>query len=280
MALFASLLASITSGVVGTYVVVKRIVFIAGSIAHSVLGGMGVCLWLKESYGLAWLHPILGALVTALLSSLMMGWIHLKAQEREDTIIATLWAAGMAIGVIFVSLTPSYSVELVHFLFGNILWVSRQELWLLAGLGAAVIAITVLYHKKFTTLCFDEVQLLLQGFSRRGIYFLLLGLIAVSVVLLIQVVGALLVIALLAVPPAISGMLTHRLSSMVLLSVALSSLFSLLGIIVAHRLNFPPGATIAALAAFCYLFLSLRHLIRERHSHKFTARQHRSPSPR
>ena len=260
MALLGSLLASMTSGIVGSYVVVKRIVFISGSIAHSVLGGMGVCLWLRESFQWSWLHPMYGAILTAIISSALMGWIHLKARrQREDTVIAALWAAGMALGVIFVSMTPSYSVELVHFLFGNILWVSTRELWMLGFLGAIVLAIAITHHRKFTTLCFDEEQVALQGLSISRLYFLLLCLIALSVVLLIQVVGALLVIALLAIPPAIAGMFCKRLSSTIVFAVFLSAMFSICGIITAYQLNWPPGATIAALSASAFLILSYSH---------------------
>ena len=256
MALIGSLLASMTSGIVGSYVVVKRIVFIAGSISHTVLGGMGICLWLRESFHLSWLHPMYGAILSAIASSALMGWIHLNARQREDTVIAALWAAGMAMGVIFVSMTPSYSVELVHFLFGNILWVSVTELWMLGVLGAVVLTIAITHHKKFTTLCFDELQVTLQGFSASRLYFLLLCLIALSVVLLIQVVGALLVIALLAIPPAIAGMFCKRLSVMIALAILISAVFSILGIITAYQLNWPPGATIAALSASAFLALS------------------------
>lgn len=259
MALLASLLASITSGIVGSYVVVKRIVFISGSIAHSVLGGMGLCLWLRESLHLTWLHPIYGALLTAIASSAIMGRIHLKARQREDTIIAALWAAGMALGVIFVSMTPTYSVELVHFLFGNILWVSPTELWMLTLLGVVVPIVAVTHHKKFTTLCFDEEQIALQGFSISRLYFLLLCLIAFSVVLLIQVVGALLVIALLAIPPAIANLFCKKFSHMIVVAIVLSALFSILGIATAYQLNYPPGATIAALSATAFLFLCIWH---------------------
>src|SRR3990172_6540537 len=131
LALLAGCAASIASGIIGTYVVVKRIVFIAGSIAHSVLGGMGLCLWLKRVHHVAWITPLEGALVAALISALLIGWIHLRFRQREDTVIAAIWSTGMAIGVIFIALTPGYNVELMNFLFGNILWVSRADLiWL------------------------------------------------------------------------------------------------------------------------------------------------------
>src|SRR5438045_3878503 len=105
MALFAGFAASIASGIIGSYVVVKRIVFISGSIAHSVLGGMGVCLWLKRTYGIEWLTPIQGALIAAIVSALLIGWVHLKYRQREDTVIAALWSTGMSIGVVFIALT-------------------------------------------------------------------------------------------------------------------------------------------------------------------------------
>ena len=117
MSFLAGIAASITSGIVGSYVVVKRIVFISGSIAHSVLGGMGIFLWLKRTYNITWMNPLHGALVAAILSAFLIGWIHLKHKQREDTVIAAIWSTGMAIGVIFVSLTPGYNVELMNFLW-------------------------------------------------------------------------------------------------------------------------------------------------------------------
>ena len=112
LALYAAFAASVAGGIMGSYVVVKRIVSISGSISHSVLGGMGLFLWLKRTYGWDFLTPLQGALFAGLLSALFMGWIHLKYKEREDTVIAALWATGMSMGVIFISLTPGYNVEL------------------------------------------------------------------------------------------------------------------------------------------------------------------------
>ncbi|MBM3198975.1 MAG: metal ABC transporter permease, partial [Chlamydiae bacterium] len=109
MPLLAGLLVSVTGGIVGSYVVVRRIVFIAGSISHAVLGGMGFCLWARVAYNLPFLTPLLGALFAALLAAALLGWTHLKYKEREDSVIATLWAAGMSLGVIFISYTPGYN---------------------------------------------------------------------------------------------------------------------------------------------------------------------------
>lgn len=253
MALFAALAASVTSGIVGSYVVVKRIVFICGSIAHSVLGGMGAFLYLKMRFSLDWLHPMYGALLVAIASAYLMGTIHLRFREREDTLIAALWATGMSIGVICIALTPNASTELIHFLFGNILWVTQTDLILLSGLACLVVLTAIICHRKFLALCFDEKTISLQGISPKMYYFLLLGMIALSTVLLIQVVGALLVIALLAIPPAIASAYTRRLSTMIAWAVGLCSLVTLSGLIASYHLNWPPGATIACLAALGYL---------------------------
>lgn len=250
--LIAGLLSSMTSGIIGSYVVVKRIVFISGSIAHSVLGGMGFFLWLKRTYQWGWLDPLYGALIAAILSALLIGWIHLKYREREDTVIAAIWSTGMALGVIFVSLTPGYNVELMNFLFGNILWISTSDLMLLTGLTAFVILMTFILHQKFQAVCFDETESQLRGISATKYYLLLLNLVAISVVILIQVVGAILVIAMLAIPAAIASHFAKKLSHMMIGAVILGMIFTMIGLGVSFYLNWPPGATIALIAALAY----------------------------
>ncbi|MGD0664912.1 MAG: metal ABC transporter permease [Rhabdochlamydiaceae bacterium] len=248
----AGLASSITSGIIGSYVVVKRIVFISGSIAHSVLGGMGFFLWAKRTYHVSWMDPLYGALIAAILSALLIGWIHLKYREREDTVIAAIWSTGMAIGVIFVSLTPGYNVELMNFLFGNILWISRTDIILLTSLAAFVILMTFILHQKFQAVCFDENEAELRGISPTKYYLLLLSLVAISVVILIQVVGAILVIAMLAIPAAIASHFSKTLSQMMVKAVLFGALFTIVGIAVSFYLNWPPGATIALVAALAY----------------------------
>jgi zinc transport system permease protein len=252
LAIFAGIAASIASGIIGSFVVVKRIVSISGSIAHSVLGGMGLCLFLKKKYALDFLLPLHGALGAGLLSAMLIGWIHLKYKEREDTIIALIWATGMSLGVIFLSLTPGYHVELLDFLFGNILWVSKGDIYLLIGLDCVILAVVALFYKRFLAICFDEKQALLQGLRVSLLYLLLLCLVAISVVLLIQIVGAILVIAMLAIPAAIAGSFTFRLSTMMLIATLLGILFNFSGMYIAYACNWPPGATISLVAACAY----------------------------
>ena len=252
-ALLASLLASFASGIVGSFVVVKRIAFIAGSISHSVLGGMGLCLFLQRTFEISWLDPLLGAFAGAIASALLIGWIHLNYRQREDAVIAAIWSTGMAIGVIFLSLTPGTNVELMNYLFGNILWISTRDLILLGGLNILVLFIVAIYYRKFVALCFDEEQALLQGVAVKRLYLLLLCLVAISIVLLIEIIGTILVIALLTIPATIANLFTHRLHRMIGAAIALSALFSFLGLGAAYSLNWPPGATIALLAAIGYL---------------------------
>jgi len=253
MSFLAGIAASITSGIVGSYVVAKRIVFISGSIAHSVLGGMGIFLWMKRTYDISWMNPLHGALIAAILSAFLIGWIHLKHKQREDTVIAAIWSTGMAIGVIFVSLTPGYNVELMNFLFGNILWTSTSDLILLISLAGLIVLATMIFHAKFQAVCFDENQAQLKGISVTKYYLFLLVLVAISVVILIQVVGAILIIAMLAIPAAIAGSFSPRLSKMMGWAVILGCLFTTVGLILSYFVNWPPGATIALTAAAFYL---------------------------
>jgi zinc transport system permease protein len=252
-ALFASLAASIVSGIIGSYVVVKRIGFISGSISHSVLSGIGFSLWLEKTQGIEWLSPLFGALIAAILSALIIGWIHLFYRQREDSVIAALWAIGMAVGVLFISQTPGYNVELTNFLVGNVMWVTHADVITLIGLDIFILITVICLHKRFLAICFDEEQAKLQGVSVNRLYIFLLVLIAVSIVLLIQVVGVLLVMAILTIPPAIANVFTSRLSRIMIVAVILSSLFCITGIGTAYHLDWPIGATISLLAGGAYV---------------------------
>ena len=253
LSIAAALLASIAGGIVGSYVVVKRISFISGSIAHAVLSGMGLFLFLSRIYNLPWLHPLLGALVAAIFAALALGHIRFKYREREDSLIAAIWALGMAIGIIFVSLTPGYNVELMGFLLGNILWVSHFDIVLLAILDLVIIGLAIGLHTRLLQLCFDETQARLNKISVKVLYTLLLVMIALTVVLLIQVVGIVLVLTMLTIPPAIAGLFAKRLSQMICGSVLLGAIFSVVGTYLSYYLDWPSGATIALVAGVAYV---------------------------
>lgn len=249
-ALLAGVLAGIGCGVMGTYIVVKRINFLAGGIAHSVLAGMGVAYFLGNS-------PVLGAIISALIAALIIGWIKLRWQEDEDTIIAAVWSIGMAVGIIFIAKTPGYSVDLMSYLFGNILMVSGEELLVMLALDVILLVTVSIFYKHFLIVCFDEEFARLRGVNVELFYLLLLCLVALTVVLLIQVVGLILVIALLTLPAAIALQYQSSLKRVMVLATVLGILFSCSGLIVSYEPDLPAGATIILIAGICYVVSSI-----------------------
>lgn len=245
-AVIAGLLASVSCGLIGTYVVVKRIVFISGGIAHTVLGGMGVAYF----FGF---NPLYGAVVSAILAALIIGLVSLNARQNEDTIIGALWAFGMAVGIIFIYQTPGYNEDLMIYLFGNILLVPQSDIFLLAILDVFLIAAVLLLYKRFLAVCFDDEFAALQGVRVKILYLLLLCMIALTVVILIRVVGIILVIALLTLPAAIAGHYVARLSQMMVISIILGALFTLGGLVLSYGPDLPSGAVIIILASATYI---------------------------
>jgi zinc transport system permease protein len=249
-ALIGGVLASIGCGIMGSYVVVKRIGFLAGGISHAVLGGMGVALFFS-------VNPLAGALVAALAAAILIGWISLRWREQEDTLISAVWAVGMAIGILFISRTPGYNVDLMSYLFGNILIVSAGDLWLMAGMDAAVLLLVLLFYRQFLAVAFDEEFARLRGVPVPLFYLLLLSLVALTVVLLIQVVGLILVIALLTLPAAIALQYVHSLGRSMALAALLGMVFTCVGLVIAYQSDLPAGATIILVAGIAYLLSTL-----------------------
>jgi len=246
VALIAGLLASVGCGVIGTFVVVKRIAFLAGGIAHSVLGGMGAALY----FGF---DPLLGALAAAVASALIIGTVRLVWQAQEDTLIGAIWAIGMAVGILFIAKTPGYGTDLMSYLFGNILLVAPRDLWLMAALDLVLVLTVALFYRQFLAVSFDEELARLRGVPVAFFYLLLLCLVAVTVVLLIQVVGLILVIALLTLPAAIAGHYLHSLGGIMLIATLLGACFTSAGLALAYAPDLPAGPTMILLAGACYL---------------------------
>ncbi len=264
-ALLTGLLASVACGVIGTYVVTRRITYIAGSISHCVLGGLGLAQYLKVVHHLVFLEPLHGAVVAALLAALTIGWVSLYAKQREDTVIGALWAIGMAVGILFIAKTPGYNQNLMSYLFGNILLVSPRELWLIASLDVFVVAVGLLFYNQFLAICFDEEFSSLRGIPVQFFYLLLLCLTALTVVLLITVVGVVMVIALLTLPVAIAGHFSRRLWHMMVLSALLSVGFTTGGLAISYGSNLPAGATIILLSGIVYLGVAVgKNLLKRR----------------
>jgi zinc transport system permease protein len=251
-ALLLGLIGSIPLGAVGTFVVARRISYLAAAIAHSVLGGVGAALYAREVLGWSWLHPMLGALLAALTAAGVIGWVSLRSQQREDAVIGAIWVTGMAIGLLFISRTPGY-VDGMAYLFGDILLVTASDLWIAGAVGASIVAILLLWHRQIVAVCFDSEFAAIRGVHADRIYILLLLLTALTVVTLVPLVGIVLVIALLTLPPAIASLCARSLGQMLLCSIVLTAVFVFFGLGFSFTLNFPTGPTIILLAALVYL---------------------------
>ncbi len=262
-ALIAGILASVTFGIVGTYVVVRRITYIAGAIAHCVLGGIGVALYAQKVWHLTWLDPIYGALVAALLAALIIGLVSMYTKQREDTVIGAIWAIGMAIGLLFIAKTPGY-IDPMSYLFGNILLVSKSDLWLMILLDIVVVAAVWLLYHNFLAVCFDEEYARLRGLNTKFYYLALLMMIALAVVLLVRVVGIVMVVALLTLPAAIAGHFVNRLGRMMVLASLLCMVFICGGLSWSYNLDLPSGPVIIVLAGGTYLVTLLISRLRRR----------------
>jgi len=256
-ALAACLLASLGCGVMGTYVVIKRISFLSGGIAHTILAGMGIAYFLNGS-------PLLGAIIAALITAVLIGFIKLRWRQDEDILIAAFWSCGMAIGIIFISLTPGYNTDLMSYLFGNILLVSFNDLLLMAVLDVFVISLVFIFYRQFLAATFDEEFARLRGINVEAIYILLLCLIALTIVLLIQVVGLILVMALLVLPAACAIQFSSSIPRIMALAVGLSALITCGGFMLSYAPDLPAGASIIVVATVVY-FISI-FLARFRHS--------------
>ncbi len=248
-AVIACFLASISCGIIGSFVVVKRISFLTGGIAHSAVAGMGAAYFFAAS-------PLIGAMISAVLAALLIGWIHLQHHEHEDVLIAAFWSCGMAIGILFLSKTPGYNVDIMSYLFGNILLVTQQDVLLMLVLDIMVVGISFIYYKQFLASVFDEEFARLRGINIKFFYLLLLCMISLTIVLMIQLVGVIMVIALLTLPAAIANQYTHSLHKMFMMAAVICLFLSLAGLVLAYEPDLPSGSVIVLLTCISY-FMSL-----------------------
>lgn len=249
-AILVGMLASIACGIIGSYVVVKRIVFISGSISHTAYGGIGLGYLLG-------INPMYGAAFFTVLSALGIGLISEKTLQREDTVIGIIWAVGMALGVIFVKFSPGYTADLMSYLFGNILTVPIVDIVLIAVLDIIIVGTVLLLFEEFKAVTFDEEFAEVNGLNTSVLYLLLLCLIALTVVIMIRVVGIILVIALLTIPASIGGQYTSSLKGMMGLSIVLGIIFTTGGLLLSYFLDLPSGATIILFAALGFSISSI-----------------------
>lgn len=257
-ALAAGLLASVICGIMGTLVVVNRIVFLSGGVAHAAYGGIGLAFYFGWPY-------LVGALGFSVFAALVMAAVTLKARHRADTIIGVMWAVGMALGIILIDLSPGYNADLMSYLFGSILSVPESDLWIMTAMGFMIVGVVAFYYKDFLALSYDEEFARIRGVPVTALYFLLIALLAITVVMVIQVVGLILVIALLTIPPFIVEKYARTLLQMMIGSSFLGALFTIIGLWISYTLDLTSGASIIMVAGlFFFLNLAVEKLIHKR----------------
>jgi zinc transport system permease protein len=245
-AVMAGILVSLACGIIGSLVVVNRIVFLSGGIAHAAYGGIG----LGYFFGF---NPLVGAVAFSLASALGMGMVHRRTRERADTIIGVLWAIGMAVGIILVDLTEGYKADLMSYLFGSILAVPSRDLLTILILDVIILLLVTLFYKELLAVSFDETFAAVSNVPVDAVYLMLVSMIALTVVMMMRVVGLIMVIALLTMPAAISGQWVKGMKRMMALASVLGAFFTTIGLGLSYYLNLTSGATIIMVGGVAYL---------------------------
>ena len=249
-ALLAAVLVSVACGIVGTLVVVNRIVFISGGISHAAFGGIGLGYWLG-------INPLIAVVPFSLAAAIAIGLLGSRLRVGEDTAIGVLWTMGMALGVLLVQLTPGYAPDLQSYLFGNILTVPVFDLLLMLGLDVLIVGAVLALYREFAVISFDEEFATVLGIPARLVGLLLLCLVALSVVVLIRVVGIILVIALLTMPASIARQFTSSLSQLMVIAILVGMVLTTAGLWLSYTLDLSSGATIVLLLGAVFLIVSV-----------------------
>jgi zinc transport system permease protein len=245
-AAMAGLMAGLICGIMGTLVVVNRVVFLSGGIAHAAYGGIGLSFFMGWSF-------LVSTMGFALAAAFIMAAVTLKAKHRADTIIGVIWAVGMAVGIVLLDLTPGYHVDLMSYLFGSILTVPASDLLIMLSLVLVVSMFVGYFYKDLIAMAYDEEFAQARGVPVRGLYFLLIGTLALCIVMIIQVVGLILVIAMLTIAPFMVEKYTKSMAAMMLWSGLLNICFTLCGLWLAFRFNLTSGATIILVAGTVFV---------------------------
>ncbi len=240
-ALISGILISIAAGIIGSLVVVNKITFLTGGIAHSSYGGIGLAIYLG-------IPVLFGATIFAVITAILIAIITLKNRNRIDAIIGMMWASGMAIGIIFVDLTPGYNVDLMSYLFGSIIAVSDDDIKYMFVMDIFIIGVIVYFYKEILAVPYDSEFATLRGINVKFFYTLILILAALCVVAAIKAVGLILVIALLTIPTYLAESFASRLSTMMIISSILATIFTILGLIISYLYDISSGASIIMVA--------------------------------
>lgn len=257
-ALLGSLLTAIACGIVGTYVVARRLVFISGGITHASFGGLGLGFFLGT-------NPVLMALIFSVLSALGVEWVSKTQNVREDSAIAAVWSLGMALGVLFIFLTPGYSPNLSAYLFGNILTISSADIGWIALLAIVLLLLVGLFLREIIYVAFDSSFAKTQGLPVKFIEYMMMVLVAVTIVLSIRLVGIMLLMSLLTLPQMVVNQFTSDYRKIMYGSIVVGFLACIVGLVLSYYFNIPSGAFI--ILVLTVLFFGVKGVL------AFTSRQ-------
>ena len=260
-ALLGSLFASIACGIIGTYIVTRRLVFISGGITHASFGGIGIGLY-------AGISPLLSAAIFAVLSAFGVEWLSKRKDMREDSAIAVFWTFGMAIGIIFSFLSPGFAPDLSAFLFGNILTITSTDIWMLVGLSVLLIGFFTYFLNPIIYIAFDREYARSQRIPVVLFEYLLMMFIALTIVACLRMIGIVLVISLLTLPQTTANLFTHRFKNIIWLSIAIGFLGCLGGLLLSYQMQVPSGAAIIFFLILVYALCKMgKSIYLCRHTH-------------
>ncbi len=244
-AILGAMLTSIICGIMGTYIVTRRLVFISGGITHASFGGIGIGV-------LTGINPIISAMVFAVMSAFGVQWMKNKADVREDSAIAMFWTLGMSIGIICCFLSPGFMPDLPSFLFGSILTIGTADIWLLGILTIIVVTIFIILYREILSVAFDNTFAQSQGLPVTFIEYMMMALIAMTIVSTLRMVGIVLAISLLTIPQITANLFTYSFKKMILLSILVGWIDCLAGLAISYELNVPSGASIIFVSIMVY----------------------------
>jgi len=253
-ALIAGLLSSIPFGIIGSFVVVKRMTYIAGAISHTALGGIGLALYLSTVIGISVITPMNGAMIFALAASLIISLTITRTNARLDTVIGAIWAIGMSVGLIFIYITPGYA-DPMSYLFGNILLISKENLITITALNVVITTVSLMFYNQFVAVSFDSDFAKSRHINISLFETFLILLIALTVIVMMSLVGLVMVIALLTLPTAIATLFARRIKILMILSSAMCAFITTAGLVISYLLTTPTGSTTVVLAGGLYIVL-------------------------
>lgn len=255
--LLAGIFASISCGIIGTYIVTRRMVFLSGGITHASFGGIGIGYF----FGF---NPVISAAIFAVFSAWGVEFMSKKSDVREDSVIGILWSFGMALGIMFIFLTPGYAPNLMSYLFGSILTVSSLDIWLMLALSIILILVFISFYRIILFVSYDQEFAKTHKVAADFVNYVLISLVALTIVLNIKIVGIILVISLLTIPQSIANLFTKKFKNIIIISIVIGLIGAFLGLIISYKINIPSGASIIFSLTMIFILAKVFQIARKK----------------